>query len=338
MTPLNSVLIVDDEPAVREIMSRWVLSLGLNPRTAASADEAIATLKTQHYDVAVIDVMMPGHDGLWLANQLKRDHPHTAVVIATGYSEALDGSGEHPPIADLLIKPFQRDRFNLALDRGRQWRQAALDEIRWHATLSIELTDRTADICSELARAARHEDPVEALTELAAARIPQVMAHAKRVARFALGTALEVGCERAIGGDLELAALFHDVGKAAIPDALLTKPPPLTPGETAIMRRHVNAGADILESVGALRQLAPIVLATHEWFNGGGYPGKHAGHDIPLPSRIIAVADAYDAMTQSRQHHVQMDAADAVAELLRCQETQFDPTIVAAFLTMLSRH
>ena len=91
MTPLNSVLIVDDEPAVRDIMARWVSSLGLHPRTAASADEAIATLKTQHYDLAVIDVMMPGHDGLWLANELRRDHPHTAVVIATGYSEALGG-------------------------------------------------------------------------------------------------------------------------------------------------------------------------------------------------------------------------------------------------------
>jgi CheY-like chemotaxis protein len=80
-TPLTSVLIVDDEPAVRDLISRWVSALGLRPQTAANADEALATLRTQHYDLAVIDVMMPGHDGLWLASELQRAHPHTAVVI-----------------------------------------------------------------------------------------------------------------------------------------------------------------------------------------------------------------------------------------------------------------
>src|SRR5437899_4262154 len=84
---MTSVLIVDDEPAVRDIMARWVKSLGLRPKTAANADEALATLRTQHYDLAVIDVMMPGHDGLWLASELQRDHPNTAVVIATAYSD-----------------------------------------------------------------------------------------------------------------------------------------------------------------------------------------------------------------------------------------------------------
>src|SRR5262245_44531036 len=119
MTALTSVLIVDDEPAVRDLMARWVVSLGMQPHTAASADEALETLRHAHYDLAVIDVMMPGHDGLWLATQVQRDHPHTAVVIATAYTELLAGDAPTAPIADFLIKPFQRDRFNLAVDRGR---------------------------------------------------------------------------------------------------------------------------------------------------------------------------------------------------------------------------
>ena len=155
MTPLTSVLIVDDEPAVRDLMSRWVSALGLQPRPQASAAEALATLRTQHYDLAVIDVMMPGHDGLWLANEVQRDHPHTAVVIATAYTELLDGEAQHPPIADFLIKPFQRERFALAVDRGRQWRKQALEEMHWHAVLSIELRDRAAAICDQSARARR---------------------------------------------------------------------------------------------------------------------------------------------------------------------------------------
>ena len=83
MHALTSVLIVDDEPAVRDLMSRWVTSLGLHARTAANADEALATLRLHHFDVAVIDVMMPGQDGLWLAGRMQREHPQTAVIVAT---------------------------------------------------------------------------------------------------------------------------------------------------------------------------------------------------------------------------------------------------------------
>src|SRR5919201_139742 len=125
MTGLTNVLIVDDEPAVRDVMARWVASLGLQPKTAANADEALATLRTQHYDLAVIDVMMPGRDGLWLANEMHEKHPNTAVVMATAYTELLDAEKPRPDFADLLIKPFHRDRFALALDRGRQWRRQA---------------------------------------------------------------------------------------------------------------------------------------------------------------------------------------------------------------------
>jgi len=339
MTPLTSVLIVDDEPAVRDLMARWVAALGLRPRTAANADEALATLRTQHYDLAVIDVMMPGHDGLWLAGQLQRDHPHTAVVIATAYTELLEGDAGRRPIADLLIKPFQRERFALAVDRGRQWRKEALDQLRWHAVLSLEIRDRTEQICALVReRVAAGVSEAEALAAFAAERMPGTAAHTYRVARYAQSVARELDVEQELGEGLEIAARFHDVGKAAMPDALLTKPSPLTPGEAAIMRRHVEVGAEILQAAGTLAHSAPAVLASHEWFGGGGYPMKLAGADIPLASRIIAVADAYDAMTQDRTYRVRFDSSDAIADLLRCSPTQFDPDIVAAFLAVLGRH
>ena len=128
--------------AIRELMARWVQALGLQPRTAASAEEAIVSLSARHCDLAVIDVMMPGQNGLWLAGELRRDHPHTAVVLATGYTELLQGRAQ--AIADLLIKPIKRERFVLALDRGIEWRRQAIEELEWHARLSTELggTDR----------------------------------------------------------------------------------------------------------------------------------------------------------------------------------------------------
>ena len=170
------------------------------------------------------------------------------------------------------------------------------------------------------------------------ARVPEVVAHGERTARYAQSLARTLGVDGGIGPVLETAALFHDVGKAAMPDALLTKPCPLTPGEEAIMRRHVDVGAQILEATESLAAAAPIVLATHEWFGGGGYPQKLAGEQIPLASRLIAVADAYDAMTETRSYRHGLDSSDAITELRRCCPAQFDPAIVDAFLVLLSRH
>ena len=338
MTPMHSVLIVDDEPSVRNIMARWVAALGLQPKTAASAEEALETLRTEHYDLAVIDVMMPGRDGMWLAGELQRDHPHTAVVIATAYTELLDGDAQSRPIADLLVKPFQRDRFELAVDRSRQWRKQAIEEVHWHAALATEVSEHTARLCASIERG-QGVDEIAIITGLVHERAADVIAHGCRVERYAVAVARELGVGQDEPGDLfGLAARFHDVGKAAMPEALLTKPSPLSPGETAVMHKHVEAGARMLAASRTLAQLAPIVLASHEWFGGGGYPTRLAGDRIPLASRIIAVADAYDAMTHGRLYRTGIGSSEAIGELLRCQCTQFDPEIVAAFLTVLGKH
>jgi putative nucleotidyltransferase with HDIG domain len=337
---MPSVLIVDDEPAVRDLMARWATSLGLIPRTAADADQALEAVRKEPCDLAVIDIMMPGHSGLWLANQLRRAHPHVAVVIATAHGALVASEASDEPIADLLVKPFQRDRFALAVDRGRQWRKQALEDGRWLSQLASEVGDVTEQVCAEIERrAAAGTTEEEVLSALASERTPTVMVHGERVARYALIVARELGCDSALSPTLVLAARFHDIGKLAIPEALRTKPSALTAGEDAIMRRHVDVGAEMLASTRTLSALAPIVLATHEWYSGGGYPLKLCGIAIPLAARIIAVVDAYDTMTQSTtESRPSSDSAEAVAELLRCTRHQFDPAVVGAFLSVLSRH
>jgi putative nucleotidyltransferase with HDIG domain len=336
-TPLSSVLIVDDEPAVRDLMSRWVAALGLRPQTAGSADEALASLRTHTYDLAVIDVMMPGRDGLWLATELQRAHPQTAVVIATAHTDLpVEAPGRR--VADFLIKPFHRERFAQAVDRGRQWRKETLEEVHCHAMLSLELRDRAAEVSATLADRDVDEDESAALAAIVAERMPDMAAHGERVARFSQSVARELGVDPAQLPELEIAARFHDIGKIAIPEALMNKPSPLTPGETAIMRRHVDVGADILEASATMCEAADAVRASHEWFSGGGYPHRLAGETIPLASRIIAVADAYDAMTQDRAYRLRFDAADALSELVRSAPLQFDPRVVAAFVSVVGRH
>src|SRR2546428_3058986 len=133
-------------------MARWAVSLGLIATTAANADEALASLRTQTCDLAVIDIRMPGRDGLWLADALRREHPGTAVVIATAYTALFDSSPDAPPVADLLVKPFARDRFAMAVERGRQWRKDTLEELSWQGRLTQGLRDRIAEVCVEVGR------------------------------------------------------------------------------------------------------------------------------------------------------------------------------------------
>jgi cyclic di-GMP phosphodiesterase len=336
MTATNTILIVDDEPAVRDVMARWLSTSGAEVKTAANAHEALATVQENPCDIAVIDVRMPGPDGVWLKDELHRTHPHTAVVLATAYTDLVDGRQATAGIADLLVKPFARDRFMLALDRGRQWRKQALDDLRWHAQLSAEVRDRTSEICHALA-AADSDDELETLTALVDERAPAVMPHSERVSRFAVAVARELDLDLQLLPIVALVARVHDVGKAAMPEPLLRKPSAHTAGEQAMMRRHVEIGAEILAATRTLGDVAPLVLATHEWFGGGGYPLQLAGEDIPLVSRIIGVVDAHDAMTQNREYRPALDRGAAIAELLRCARTQFDPAVVTAFLAVLGR-
>lgn len=336
MTPLTSVLIVDDEPAIRELLKRWMRSLGLDVRAAASAEEAIAALEMTPFDLAIIDVTVR-NNGLWLAGELLRTHPETAVVLATGNVRAVER--EAPPVADLLIKPFQRERLMLALDRGREWRRQALEEIEWHQHLAQDVEQAVIDVWFTVESGLElGQSEADVLSQLGGSRMPDVMEHSERVARYALSIAQELGIPAAHMVVLEQAARFHDIGKLAMPEPVLSKPSPLTRGEAAIMRGHVDAGAKILEATRTLKSAAPAVHASHEWYGGTGYPRQLAGHAIPLESRIIAVADAYDAMTHDRCYRTLLDSSEAAAELLRCTPNQFDPDIVGAFLNVLSRH
>jgi HD-GYP domain-containing protein (c-di-GMP phosphodiesterase class II) len=127
------------------------------------------------------------------------------------------------------------------------------------------------------------------------------------------------------------AAELHDVGKVAMPDAILQKPGPLTDVEWSFMRQHTIAGDRILSAAPALEPVAKLVRASHEHYDGNGYPDRLAGDDIPLGSRIVAVCDAFHAMTTDRPYRSAVPMTQAIAELRRCAGMQFDPDVVRAF-------
>jgi two-component system, cell cycle response regulator len=168
-------------------------------------------------------------------------------------------------------------------------------------------------------------------------RAPGLASHVRSVCQLACATAVELG----VGdGQLEAirhAASLHDIGKMAIPESILDKPGALSDAEWALMRRHTEIGERILTAAPALESSARLVRSTHERVDGGGYPDQLAGDDIPLGSRVIFVADAFDAMVSKRPYGPTMSSEEALAELRRCAGVQFDAAVVEAFARVLER-
>lgn len=163
------------------------------------------------------------------------------------------------------------------------------------------------------------------------ARDPYARGHASRVTVFSQAMAKTIGLDKERLSVLRLGALLHDVGKLAVPPAVLLKPGPLTEVEFVQVRRHPAAGVRMLRSLGAPREILPSVLHHHERWDGAGYPRGRAGERIPLEARILTVADSFDAMTSTRPYRAPRLVPDALEELHRCAGSQFDPELVGVF-------
>lgn len=333
LLPTPSVLVVDDETGIRELMARWLASGGYAVRTAASADEALARVHAAPPAVALCDIRMPGQDGLWLAHQIRRDAPETAVIMATGVQDVGPAvTSLRQGVIDYLTKPFGRDRLRESVSRGLEWHKAARDSRRWREALDGEVQRRRERLAGALSSLTIDSDAtLDALLSLLTLADRDAYAHAYRVAALAASVGRAMCLDIEDMEALERAALLHDVGKLAMPDAVLRKPAPLTAEEQDVIRQHPQIASDLMAGVPYLAAAAELVRDAHERVDGLGYPnGAHAA-DVALGARIIAVADAFDTMTRPRVFRDAIDARDALLELERCAGTQFDAGVVSMF-------
>lgn len=329
---VHSILVVDDEDTVRLLLVRWLESIGYAVAAARSAEEALTRLDCNPAAVVLCDIRMPGHDGLWLAAKIRQHHPETAVIISSGVHDmdAASESARHG-VVDYLLKPFGRDRLRDAVSRAFEWHNAAWDARRWRETLEREMDALKASLWDHVHRAPISTEPeLDAVLLSLPARARDVCEAATRVAALSLAIAERLersDIDRAV---LRRAALVHDLGKLALPDAVLRKPAPLTPDEQALVRSVPHLTAEMLASISFLATAAPIVRDVAERLDGQGYPRGIRAELIPMESRIIAVADAYDAMTHARVYRDPISHQEALLELERCAGSQFDPTVVRA--------
>ncbi|TML24351.1 MAG: diguanylate cyclase [Actinobacteria bacterium] len=199
-------------------------------------------------------------------------------------------------------------------------------------------TSQTQNVSLELANKLLKERSTAAMESLSAtvdARDSYTAGHSRRVQQLALAIGRELGLSQAELDLLGHAALFHDIGKLAIPDSILLKPASLTQDEWALMQRHAEEGARIIDRLGFLNDAVPAIRHHHERFDGKGYPDRLKGEEIPLGARIIHVADALDSMLTTRIYRAARPAAEALAELRRAAGTQFCPRCVAALERIL---
>jgi putative two-component system response regulator len=330
------VLVVDDDPDVCEVMASWVAADGCEVLRASTAADAVRVVQSRPVSVALCDVNLPDHDGFWFADALHDVRPDAAVVLVTGFRE-VDWAlrGLQIGAVDYLLKPFDQRAFSRALEAGLRQHRERRHTQHLQGARAVELADRHGRLVGALtALAVTDTRQIRATLDLLAFRQDDLREHSRRVALLAvaLATAQRMPAEQVTL--IEHAALLHEVGRLVLPDSLLTRTGELSADDRAYWRRVPTLAASMLEAVPTLRGVAAIIRSRFEEFAGGGYPRQLAGHQIPLASRVLAVADSYDAMRSPRPFRDALTHAQADAELRRGSGTQFDPDLVTSFLRL----
>ncbi len=311
-----SVLLVDDHQPNLELISAYLEPLNVNVVTARDGEEALRAVADPAIDLVLLDVMMPGLDGFEVCRRIKSD-PATRllpVVMVTALSQTPDRVRALEMGADdFIAKPVER----------------------------IELVARVTSLL-RLKRLCDRLDDTEhvilALARAVEARDIYTESHTERVGRAARILGAEAGISGAGLEDLFLGGVIHDIGKIGVPDSILLKPGRLDQGETLLMRRHVDIGAEIVRPLRSAQNLLPIVRHHHERFDGSGYPDGLAGNAIPLAARIVAVCDAYDAMTSDRPYRSGLLPESAVDVLVNGGGKQWDGELVHLFVKRVFPH
>jgi putative two-component system response regulator len=311
--PVN-VLIADDEPMVLGLMES-ILSERRDCRLTLARDgsEALRKFLEVEPDLLITDLRMPFVGGEDLAIRALDSRPETMVLIVTG-----NGSVESAVklvkegVFDYITKPFRVEEFTRKVDRAIEGIRSGKDSLESHAI-------------------------VTSLMAALEAKDSYLKNHSARVAGLAQSLGGNLGLSRQEVRRLYRAGLVHDLGKIGVPEAILNKPGPLSPTEFEEIKKHPLFSANIVRPLREFRDCIREVYHHHERLDGSGYPSGLAGSDIPLGSRIIAVCDAFDAMTSHRAYRSAVSGEEAAARLEAGRGSQFDADIVDLFIEKLRR-
>jgi len=323
------ILIVDDEKVVRRVLHDKLTSMGYPCQEAGSAREAIERLKSDHFGLAILDIMMPGKSGAELLPEIKANYPDIAVVMATAVVDTSIAiqcmkNGAY----DYVNKPFSLDEVAMTVERALEKRRLELENRGFQQHLEQKVTEQSQKIRSSYLNA------IAALAYALEAKDWYTSGHSQRVAEISANIASAMGISQSGVEKIRIAGLIHDIGKIGVRESVLNKPSQLTMDEYQHIRSHSTIGERILSPIVEDRETLLMVRHHHEHYDGTGYPDGLVGEQIPIGARILAVADAYDAMTSIRPYRDAMSIETACNEIERNRGTHFDTTVVDVFLAI----
>lgn len=307
------ILVVDDDPAIRNLLVRILQRDGYTPITANNGVEALECVARDAPDLILLDVTMPLLDGFAVCQHLK-DNEATALIPVTMLTGLDDREhrqrGLEVGTDDFLTKPFDQ-----SLLRARIRSQLRVKRL-------TDQLERTEQVIFMLALAVEAKD---AYTE----------GHLRRLASYSeqLAIAADIPAEQLKA--IRFGGLLHDIGKISIDDAILRKPSSLTTEEYEQIKQHPEYGARIVQPMRFASEVAPIIRHHHERWDGTGYPAGLSGEGIPIGARIVAIADAYDAMMTDRPYRRALGLDEALRRLRAGTGKEWDPTLLALFLELV---
>jgi putative nucleotidyltransferase with HDIG domain len=335
--PVDRILVVDDEETIREIVCSMLTTANYKCRQAASGMEALALLESgEEFELMLSDLMMANLDGIGLLEKTKERFPEMPVVMVTAVHDisvalAAIRNGAY----DYLLKPFEREQLLATVRRALENRRLKLENRAYQTSLESLVAARTEQLRKAIVDLERSYDiTLEALGDALDKKDAETEGHSKRVTAFTIAIARAMGLSKDQIAVIARGAFLHDIGKMAIPDAILRKPGKLTPDEILIMQEHCYHGYEILKKIPFLGEAAEIVYAHQERYDGTGYPRGLKGEQIPLGARMFSVADTLDAITSDRPYRPAQSLTAARIEIEKWSGRQFDPDVVKVFLDL----
>jgi response regulator RpfG family c-di-GMP phosphodiesterase/signal transduction histidine kinase len=322
------ILCIDDNPEVLKLM-KMLLADEFDLELVISAEQGLRFLRERNPDLVLCDVMMPGMDGHAFAKAVKSDETirHIPIILVTARTGAeMLAEGIRAGADDYISKPFDSTELKARIRSQLRMREMEAEL----ALANRNLQMRTSDLVEQ--QRSLFLSTVKSLASAIDAKDEYTRHHSTRVTEFSLKIAAKMGFSEKELGDLELAALLHDVGKIAVPESILNKPGKLTGEEFKLIKEHPARGEAILSPVVELKEIGRVVRAHHERYDGTGYPDRLKGREIPIGARIMTIADTYDSITSERPYRKAASHRYAVKEIIACSGTQFDPEVVQHFL------
>ena len=324
-----TLLVVDDEDGVRNALRKFLVQQGYEVATAATGEEALAVLQRQKITGILLDVNLPGINGVELVPQIMDLEPTIAILMLTAVNDATSAAlCMQRGAFDYLIKPIDLGHLSRAINHALQRRHTLLEGQQINQWLKDEVAARAAERRLDQANQERISvATLEALVNALEAKDPYSRGHSARVADLSAIVAAEAGCNDEQIEAVRTGGRLHDIGKIGIREEILNKQGPLTEEEYEHVKQHVTVGSQILAPLVHLGEVISFVRSHHERWDGTGYPDRLAGEAIPLGARIVGAVEIYDALTTSRPYQEKMPPEVAVERMRDLVGTMLDPGV-----------